>query len=69
MHFMPRFQVKTVSVRAPNPPLTICVQHLIICFICDVSIQSLLCCGNFTNYIFSISLANDVLFTIAICKL
>ena len=62
------FLRQTVSVRAGNIPLSICLQHLIICFICDVyrAYLSPLCWGNFTNDIFSISLANDFLLTIAI---
>ena len=55
------------SVRDRNPPLSISLQHLIICFICDVyrAYPSPLCWGNFTNYIFSISLAIDFLLTLA----
>ena len=53
-------------MQARNPPLSICLQHLIICFICDVyrTYPSPLCWGNFINYIFSISLANDFLLTV-----
>ena len=66
MHVMLHFEVQTVSVWARNPPLSICLQHLIIYFICDV--YRAYPWGNFTNYtyIFSISLANDFLLTIAI---
>ena len=67
MHVMFHFEVQTVSVRARNPPLSIFLQNLI-CSICDIyrGYPSPLCWGNFTNYIFSISIANDFLPTNAI---
>ena len=57
-----------VSVRGRDPPLSICLQHLMICFICDMyrAYLSPLCWGNFTKYMFSISSANELLLTIAI---
>ena len=58
-------------MRARYAPLSICLQQLIICLICNVyrAYPNPLCWGNFTNYIFSISLANDFLLTIAIWPL
>ena len=70
MHVMLHFQVQTVSVRERNPPLSICLQQLTY-FIRDIyrAYPSPLCWGNFTNYIFSFSLATDFLLTIAIWPL